>query len=73
MYFSDKSWFHSTILGIVIFGVGTFIGTFCILNLYAIAGKKWMQQYNNHQKIIDVGIATLLLILGIFQIIKMHN
>jgi threonine/homoserine/homoserine lactone efflux protein len=69
-YFVEKKWFQWNLLGIGIFSMGACLGVFLILLSYALLGKKWIAFFSKHRWQIDLGIAGLLLLLGIIQLVK---
>ena len=69
-YFTEKNWFNWSVYGIGLFSIGAFIGTFIILYLYTYAGKKCLNLYAKYKFQIDIGIALLLITLGLVQVFK---
>ena len=69
-YFVEKSWFEWTSFSIFIFSIGASLGVLIILWLYAIMGKKLVSMFSSHRKQIDFGIAGILFLLGIVQLIR---
>lgn len=69
-YFVQKTWFQWNLIGIGVFSIGAAVGVFLILLSYALLGKKWMLFFAKHRWQIDMGIAGLLLVLGIVQLVK---
>lgn len=69
-YFVEKTWFSWTSFSILVFSLGAALGVFCILKMYAVAGQKMIQYFNTNKKQIECGIAILLILLGLFQLIR---
>jgi threonine/homoserine/homoserine lactone efflux protein len=69
-YFIDKTWFSWSYQGIFVFSLGACIGAFLILYVYGHIGRKWMHFFTQHKKQLDYGIAFLLLLLSVIQLIR---
>lgn len=69
-YFVDKSWFSWTYSGIFMFSIGASAGAFGILYVYGHIGKRRMHFFTRHKKQLDLGIAGLLFLLSVFQLVK---
>ena len=66
-YFIEKSWFEWHSWSILIFSLGSFLGVFLILSLYAYAGKKLVQYFQVNRRRIDIFSAVFFVILAIYQ------
>ncbi|MES2621896.1 MAG: LysE family transporter [Bacteroidota bacterium] len=73
VYVFQNGWLKSDVLSIAIFSVMCSAGTVAVLWLYAIAGKKLVEKLNLNRNILNRFIGSLLIVLAIFQTIKILN
>lgn len=69
-YFIEKTWFSWTAGSILLFSLGASIGVYVVLRLYAVMGQKLIAYFASHRKQIDYGMALLLLVLGLVQLVR---
>jgi threonine/homoserine/homoserine lactone efflux protein len=73
VYVFQNGWVMSEVVSIAIFSFLCSLGTIAVLWLYAVAGKKLVEKLNVNRNILNRFIGSLLIVLAIFQTIKLLN
>jgi threonine/homoserine/homoserine lactone efflux protein len=73
VYVFQNGWVMSEVVSIAIFSFLCSLGTSAVLWLYAVAGKKLVEKLNVNRNILNRFIGSLLIVLAIFQTIKLLN
>lgn len=71
VYLTDNKWISGDILSIIFFALITSMGTFCVLWMYAIGGKRIIEKMKLERKLIDRSIGLLLIGLALWQLFKL--
>jgi threonine/homoserine/homoserine lactone efflux protein len=73
VYAFQNGWIKSEVISIAIFSLLCSLGTIAVLSLYAIAGKKLVAKLNVNKAILNRFIGSLLILLAVFQTVKLMN
>jgi threonine/homoserine/homoserine lactone efflux protein len=73
VYVFQNGWVKSEAFSIAFFSLLCSLGTIAVLWLYAVAGKKLVEKLNVNRNILNRFIGSLLIVLALFQTIKLLN
>jgi threonine/homoserine/homoserine lactone efflux protein len=71
VYLTENKWLRTDIASTALFSAVTSVGTLCILWLYAVGGKRLVEQMKLERKLLDRLIGILLISLAVWQLFKL--
>jgi threonine/homoserine/homoserine lactone efflux protein len=71
VYLTENKWLKGDLASIALFSAITSVGTLCVLWLYAVGGKRLVEQMKLERKLLDRIIGVLLMSLAIWQLFKL--